>query len=222
MVTVIEEILFIDASRARLRERLTIFRIPERFTCNQAVPAAAQVCTVVRPPPPRPLPSLWRSCFPAAPTLRRPRRKPLLPPRPPPRSAPDVDALGDNIDYFDSRDDASTGKTLADRSARLSARPSAGVKALRKALGTQGLLDIDPLTRTPRTVARLDGFLTGPSPDTASKVTLRYVTAHRQAFGLSSADVKGLHLRKEYVDIEGTTTSVSCSRSEACPCSATA
>ena len=32
---------------------------------------------------------------------------------------------------------------------------------LRRALGRQGVLDLDPVTGTPRIVARLDGFLTG-------------------------------------------------------------
>ncbi|WP_433298915.1 M36 family metallopeptidase [Actinoplanes sp. CA-030573] len=115
-----------------------------------------------------------------------------------------IDALGDNVDFFDSRESAGAGKALAARSARLSASPSSGVRALRKALGTQGILDIDPLTKTPRTVARLDGFLTGPSGMSARTIALRYVSFHRDAFGLSAADIAGLKLRKDYVDIAGT------------------
>ena len=33
-------------------------------------------------------------------------------------------------------------------------------EALRRSLGMHGVVDVDPLTGTPRVVARLDGFLT--------------------------------------------------------------
>jgi hypothetical protein len=39
---------------------------------------------------------------------------------------------------------------LQARAARLDARPSAGVAALRTSLGTEGIVSIDPLTTTPR------------------------------------------------------------------------
>src|SRR5581483_6940984 len=35
--------------------------------------------------------------------------------------------------------------------------------ALALSLGTQGVVEVSPVTGTPRVVARLDGFLTGPS-----------------------------------------------------------
>ena len=77
------------------------------------------------------------------------------------------------------------------------------MKALRSSLGTQGIVDIDPLTGTPRQIARLDGFLTGPSGKAASAVALDYVRAHLDAFALSSADLATLVLRKDYTDVAG-------------------
>ena len=61
---------------------------------------------------------------------------------------------------FDLR---SNGAALARNDARLRVSPRPGVSSLRKTLGPQGVVSLDPLTGTPRTVARLDGFLTGPS-----------------------------------------------------------
>jgi hypothetical protein len=105
---------------------------------------------------------------------------------------------------YDARSDLAAKKTLAARSAQLSAHPNAGVRSLRKHLGTQAIVDIDPLTGTPRLVGRLDGFLTGPSTANASAVALGYLRSHAEAFGLSAADIGRLTLRKDHVDITGT------------------
>ena len=72
-------------------------------------------------------------------------------------------ASGEKMGNFDARKDGTARKVLAARSAQIAANPTAGVKNLRKQLGMQGLVDVDPLTVTPRRVSRLDGFLTGPS-----------------------------------------------------------
>ena len=52
-------------------------------------------------------------------------------------------------------------KARAGRSAALQA--TVPVRALARQLGPQSVIDLDPLTGTPRQVARLDGLLTGPS-----------------------------------------------------------
>ena len=105
---------------------------------------------------------------------------------------------------YDARSDLTAKKAQAAKSAQLRAHPNAGVRSLRGQLGTQAIVDIDPLTGTPRLVGRLDGFLTGPSRATASAVALDYLRSHSAAFGLSAADIGRLTLRKDYVDIAGT------------------
>ena len=70
-------------------------------------------------------------------------------------------------------------------------------------LGAQSVIDVDPLTGTPRQVSRLDGLLTGPSRASAKNVALGYVRAHADVFGLSATDLSRLVLARDYVDIEG-------------------
>jgi extracellular elastinolytic metalloproteinase len=72
------------------------------------------------------------------------------------------------------------------------------------ALGEEGVVDIDPLTGTPRVVARLDGFLTLPSRQVPAKIVTDYVRGHIDAFGLAASDLSTLHLVRDYVDILGT------------------
>src|SRR5215475_5380152 len=66
--------------------------------------------------------------------------------------------------------DARGGKAVRDRAAALAANPSPALSALEASLGTKGVLSIDGVTGTPRFVGRLDGFLTGPSRQSAAKV----------------------------------------------------
>ena len=101
---------------------------------------------------------------------------------------------------FDLR---SNGAALARSDARLRVSPRPGVSSLRKALGPQGVVSLDPLTGTPRTVSRLDGFLTGPSRRTPSRVVLDYVRAHPDVFRLTGADLARLQLRTRYTDVSG-------------------
>ncbi|BCJ36087.1 hypothetical protein Athai_35900 [Actinocatenispora thailandica] len=106
---------------------------------------------------------------------------------------------------YDARtDDPGARRTLAARDARAAAKPAAGVAALRHRLGTEGIVDIDPLTGTARQVANTDGYLTGTSSARPADVALRYVRAHRDVFGLSDAAVADLALRRDYVDVAGT------------------
>ncbi len=101
---------------------------------------------------------------------------------------------------FDLR---SNGAALARSDARLRVSPRPGVSSLRKSLGPQGVISLDPLTGTPRTVSRLDGFLTGPSGHSPSRVVLDYVRAHPDVFRLTGADLAALQLRSRYTDVSG-------------------
>ena len=106
--------------------------------------------------------------------------------------------------FYDSRQEPGNAKALQNRAAQLSARPKAGVAALRRELGTQGVVSIDPLTSTARNVGRTDGFLTAPSRQPAATVALDYVRAHQDVFGLDASAIGRLTLRRSYVDIAGT------------------
>jgi extracellular elastinolytic metalloproteinase len=112
--------------------------------------------------------------------------------------------IRDRAHYYDSRQDPGAAKQLRDREARDSAQPKAGVSALRRQLGTQGIVSIDPLTTTARSVSRLDGFLTGPSRKQANTIALDYLRANPDVFGLDAAGVAALQLRRDYRDIAGT------------------
>jgi extracellular elastinolytic metalloproteinase len=97
--------------------------------------------------------------------------------------------------------DARSGRAVSERRDALAANPSAAVKALAASLGAHGIASIDGLTETPRIVARLDGFLTGPSGRTAARIALDYVRAHADVF---KVDVSRLQLAREYVSVDGT------------------
>jgi extracellular elastinolytic metalloproteinase len=111
--------------------------------------------------------------------------------------------LSEKASFYDSRQDPASAKALQNRAAQLAAKPKAGVAALRKQLGTQGLVSIDPLTSTARSVGRLDGFLTTPSNRPAASIALDYVRSHLDVFGLDAAGLSRLALRRDYVDIAG-------------------
>jgi extracellular elastinolytic metalloproteinase len=80
----------------------------------------------------------------------------------------------------------------------------AGQAQLHDSLGVQGIVDFDPLTGTPRVVAKLDGFLSGPSAADAKDVALGYVRAHSDVFKLDADDLARLRLVRDYTDIGGT------------------
>ena len=112
--------------------------------------------------------------------------------------------IGGKAEFYYSRQDPGVKKALSLRSAQLSASPKAGVRQLRQKLGNQGVIDIDPLTGTARTVAKLDGFLTAASRKPAPFVALDFVRANPDLFGLDAAAVDRLKLRQDYKDIAGT------------------
>ncbi|UQU61901.1 M36 family metallopeptidase [Couchioplanes caeruleus] len=102
--------------------------------------------------------------------------------------------------FFDARHTAAP----SGRATRQATPTPAAVTRLQASLGVQGIVDIDPVTRTARRIARLDGFLTGPSPEPAATIARDYLIAHPEIFGLSAAEVAALRLRKDYVDVAGT------------------
>ena len=104
-------------------------------------------------------------------------------------------------DNYDARHDPAVSGLLDTRAAMLAAKPSAAVAGIRAALGQQGIVDLDPLTGTPRQVAKLDGFLTGPSKQSAVRVAQNYLKAHADLFGVDPAT---LVLHRNYLDIVGT------------------
>jgi extracellular elastinolytic metalloproteinase len=112
---------------------------------------------------------------------------------------------GEKVGNYDSRSDGPARKVLAARAATMNANPTNGVRTLRQQLGAQGIVDLDPLTATPRRVIRVDGFLTDASRKPAATVAKDYLRAHTDVFGLSTAQVDALTLRNTYVDVEGTT-----------------
>ncbi|HEY1487150.1 MAG TPA: M36 family metallopeptidase [Micromonosporaceae bacterium] len=112
--------------------------------------------------------------------------------------------VSDKAAFYDSRQDPGVAKVLSARAAMMAARPKAGVSSLRKTLGEQGVIAMDPLTGTARSVSRLNGFLTGKSSKPARTIALNYVAAHPDVFGLDAAAISRLVLRRDYVDIAGT------------------
>ena len=84
------------------------------------------------------------------------------------------------------------------------ATPNASARALKRSLGRQAVLDVDPVTRTPRVLARLDGALTAPKSGTPRAVALAYVRANLAALGLKNLDT----LRNPTVTTAGTITEV--------------
>ncbi len=106
--------------------------------------------------------------------------------------------------WFDSRESPAAMRELQARAAALAAAPSAAVVALRDSLGVQGMVAIDPLTGTPRAVARLDGFLTGPSKAAPAAIALAYARANAAVVGLDAAALANLKLARDYVSIDGT------------------
>jgi hypothetical protein len=121
---------------------------------------------------------------------------------------------------YDARSDLAAKKALAARSAQLSAHPNAGVRSLRKQLGNQAIVDIDPLTGTPRLVGRLNGFLTGPSK--ARRATSHWATSARIPMRSGSArpTSAGSHCARTTSTSPAPTTSASYRPSVASRCSA--
>jgi extracellular elastinolytic metalloproteinase len=102
--------------------------------------------------------------------------------------------------YLDARRLSGTRLARADQKAAALTRSQ---KAFYRGLGSQAVVSIDPLTRTPRDLGRLDGFLSGRSSAPARSIAMSYVRSHRADLGLSSADLSTFRFRQDYVDPTG-------------------
>jgi extracellular elastinolytic metalloproteinase len=104
--------------------------------------------------------------------------------------------------FYDSR--AANPKAVAKAATQVVGSQGKAYDKFTRSLGVQGVVSIDPLTGTPRQVAKLNGFLTRPSTASARSIVLKYVRSHRSVFGLSKADMGSFRLSNDYVDILGT------------------
>jgi hypothetical protein len=119
-------------------------------------------------------------------------------------SAPASSAHGDNntlgggdraARYLDVRQPVRA--QLTRRSAQLRAPSHASRdarRALAQRLGRHGIIDIDPLTGTPRRLADTDHPLSGPKTGSAVAIAKHYVRANLAALGLTKDDLKSLRL----------------------------
>jgi extracellular elastinolytic metalloproteinase len=86
--------------------------------------------------------------------------------------------------------------------------PQAGVAAaaadLRRELGSQTVVHIDPLSGTPRVVENLAGFLSPPASGAAPTIARGFLARHAALFGATLGDVAGLIQTRDYVDFGGT------------------
>ena len=87
----------------------------------------------------------------------------------------------------------------ADITAPVSAATRALTTGLRRRLGREGVVQIDPLTGTPRVIAKLDGFLTGPLAGKPAAIALRWA---KQNLGV---EADGLRLLRQDTDPAGVT-----------------
>ena len=87
--------------------------------------------------------------------------------------------------FVDSREGAAAAATP---------RSSRGRAALRSSLGRSGVLKIDPLTNTPRSLMKLKGALTAPAAGSRDAIARSYLRGNASALGLSAADVDALTL----------------------------
>ena len=102
---------------------------------------------------------------------------------------------------FDRRDLTGTALVKGERSVVRQQSPAA--QKYLAGLGGQAVVDIDPLTGTPRQLARLDGFLSGSHSGSARTIALDYVKAHVDMLGLTSRDLSTFVFRQDYVDPMG-------------------
>ena len=113
-------------------------------------------------------------------------------------------AAKDKLDFYDSRTSGRAGRAAQARADQMAASPRPATAALRKSLGSQGLLEPDGVTGTFRQVGRTDGFLTTPGPASAKSIVLGYLRDNKVALGLTDDGIAALSLRKDYVSTDGT------------------
>jgi len=103
--------------------------------------------------------------------------------------------------YYDVRQLSGTALVKSDRQ-QVADRTKAD-KVYYRSLGSQAVVNMDPLTHTARDFGRLDGYLTGRSKAPARTIALDYVRAHAPALGLTKADLTTFRFRQDYVDASG-------------------
>ena len=118
-------------------------------------------------------------------------------------AAGDANGKHDRLANADVRSAPAAEQALHARAADLSANPSAAADALKNSLGTEGIVSLDPLTKTARFVGSTNSFLTTSSASPSSVAT-SYVTSHADALGIAPSALASLHLRTDYVSIDGT------------------
>ncbi len=105
--------------------------------------------------------------------------------------------------YYDARAQQRQVRQ-AIREATLAKGAPPALRALHADLGVQGVVQLDPVTGTPRVVAKLNGFLSGPRSGSARAIALEYLRRHEAAFGITDATLATLSFRGDYVSIDGT------------------
>ncbi len=110
----------------------------------------------------------------------------------------------DKLGFWDSRHAPAAQQVLDATATDLSENAPAASEALKDSLGDEGILSLDPLTRTARFVGKTDGFLTGPSSAPAADIAMRYIKKNAAALGLNADALAALRLANDYVDIIGT------------------
>jgi extracellular elastinolytic metalloproteinase len=105
--------------------------------------------------------------------------------------------------FYDVRAGGSTADKVALQQQAATASSRKATQRLRASLGQQAVVDMDGLTGTPRMIARLDGYLTGPSHASAAAITLRYVRSHLAALGLTRSDLATFYPTRQWTDISG-------------------
>jgi extracellular elastinolytic metalloproteinase len=127
--------------------------------------------------------------------------QPTARPGPNPAQAEDANAR-EHKGFYDAR--TSSSRATYARAAQTIAAQGDDAEKFRKSLGREGVVSIDPATGTPKQVAKLNGFLTGPSSKPAPRVVFDYIRAHPEIFHLYEKDLATLRLRRDYVDVLGT------------------
>ena len=122
----------------------------------------------------------------------RPRRPPAVPSA----IASTRQSPATGLHSFDSRD--------AGASVQAPASVAAARAQLGASLGKEAAVTSDPATGALRSVGKLDGYLTGPTNQSAAHVALGYVRQNHQAFGIPASDVGSLRQVGGFSDHDGT------------------
>jgi len=118
---------------------------------------------------------------------------------------PTTPRLGESTQRTPANVDARqlSGRALVRADRQMVADRTKADKAYYRALGSQAVVDLDPLTHTVRDFGRLDGYLTGRSSAPARSIALGYVRSHLGSLGLKNGDLSTLRFRQDYVDSLG-------------------